>query len=185
MHLGFHLQVVDSPEARRLHALTGAVPVVGLLLAAWQCASGPVWLIEQHGPWSWALATVCFLSAVVLGWLAYLGPPLTFRADPIKVCGLQANAQGLSVRTWHHSADGHTAIDHPATVSRVLRLPGLIVMELTPTPQTGLRMPRLSVVLGRSSVSAHSWRRLNAWLVWVERGTGAVQPVSPEVATGA
>jgi hypothetical protein len=39
-------------------------------------------------------------------------------------------------------------------------------------------------VLGRSSVSADSWRRLNVWLVWVERGTGVVQPVSPEVATG-
>jgi hypothetical protein len=184
MHLGFHLQVVDSREARRLHALTGAVPVVGLLLASWQSASGPVWLIERHGPWSWALAVACFLSAIVLGWLAYCSARMNFRAGPIKVCSLQANAQGLSVSTLHHSADRHTAIDHPATVSRILRLPGLIVMELTPTPQTGLRMPRLSVVLGRSSVSADSWRRLNVWLVWVERGTGVVQPVSPEVATG-
>jgi len=183
MHFGFHLPVVDSPESRRLHALSCAVPAGGLLLAAWQCATGPVWLIPHHGPWSWALAVVCFISAVVLGGLAYRSPRTSFRAGPIKVCSLRADAQGLSVGTLDHRADCDAEIDQPATISRVLRLPGLIVMELTPSLQTGLRMQRLRIVLGRSSVSADSWRRLNAWLVWAERGAVAVQPAAPEVAS--
>ena len=184
MHVGFHLQVVDSPESRRLHALSCAVPAAGLLLAAWQCVSGPVWLISQHGPWSWALAAVCLGAAIVLGGLAFRSPGMAFRANAVKVCSLRANAQGLSVGTLDCSGDRNAEAEYAATVSRVLRLPGLIVMELTPTPQTGRTMRRLSVAIGRSSLSAHTWRRLNAWLVWAERGTGAVQPVSSAVATG-
>jgi len=173
MHVGFHLHVVDSREARRLHALTCAVPAAGLLLAAWHCVCGPVWLIASQGLWSWALAAACLIASIVLGSLACLPPRRAFKADEVKVCSLRADAQGLCVSTQERQG-GQRTEDQPATVSRVLRLPGLIVMELTPTPQTGLRMPRLSVAVGRSTVSAPAWRRLNAWLIWVERGTGAM-----------
>lgn len=171
MGIGFHLQVVDSHESRWLRRVCTAVPATGLVLAAWQCASGPTWFTPDP------LTGILLLSALCLSMvlrLPKLGvwPRACFRdrSNARGIACLRADVDGI-----FFTLEGHPESEVPASVSRVLRLPGLIVMQLTPVTASGQRLAPVSVAIGRSSLSPQDWRQVNVWLLWVERGTGSIR----------
>lgn len=169
MGIGFHLQVVDSLEWQWLRRVCAVVPVAALLLAAWQCASGPTWFTPDPFTRGVLLSVIC-LSVVLWAIGPVFWPGVCFRGRPTSphIASLRADASGI-----FFTPKASPESEVPASVSRVLRLPGLIVMQLTPVTASGRRLVPTSVAIGCSSLSRQDWRQLNVWLLWVERGAGS------------
>lgn len=171
MGIGVHLQVIDSLEWRWLRRICCLVPAAGLLVAAWQCAVGPTWLSPEAQSGAWPLSVLFLLAALAFCLKCFHLTGFAGRSPVIGMGHLRADVNGVFFMLNEHSKT-----EVPASVSRVLRLPGLIVMQLTPVSATGQRLAHTSLAIGRSSLSAHNWRQLNVWLLWLERGTGSTPP---------
>lgn len=187
MSIAFALSPPDSLERRVALALGRVVAGAGFGLSALQCASGPT-LLTPAAPDSLRLSLAGLMAALALmfswdgfSWLRgarrsdlhsirELGDPVTSGKWPL----LRVDEHGSA--RW--CAPGGLP-EHPVVLSRSLRLPGLIVLVLTPSESGGLRMRRVRLLLGRSGLGSEAWRSLNAWLTWTERGVRSTEP-SPE-----
>ena len=195
MSLAVRVPLRDSRQSRAVDALVWSIAASGLLVSSVQCLQGPTWLTE-----SFDLFGRVFLSALCagLGLMAGLGAVHAARGSNTTrhawARAPQAFVHAFSPASWQTDSHGQlfsslsvddagqlrllfTGSPEPqlVTLSRVLRLPGLIVLILTPSDRDGRRIRRVRLALGRGSVSSIDWRRLNVWLTWAERGAHSPQ----------
>lgn len=174
MSIACRVRVDGGRAARRLRLLALSVPSIGLLACLVCLMSGsPAWLDSPshsantlgrlaHPLLMTALAT----GALGLAWLALRGA----RGSPSgATLTLNANETlSLDQQSYHLHA--------------VSRLPGLILLVLTPISEphrkldsSGPRPGRTRVVLlGQDAQNPDQWRRLNVWLLWVGRASDSL-----------
>jgi hypothetical protein len=164
MSVTFQIEVGRSARAAALTLITSAIPALGLLLSGVWLLIGPSFIMQGIEAARWPLAGALFGSAAILFGVSVRGL-LTGSADAFPI--------RLSVRD-----DGSIACDDASgqfvsglAVRSVCRLPGLIVMALTPPALQ--RRPNSQIImlmLGRDAMTAEAWRGLNVWLLWQLRG---------------
>jgi len=159
---------------RRLQALAWCMPALGLMSSVACLLTGqPVWLSSiSHQADPDALSGLPFLTTLLA--TAALGFVwMACRA------AWSRNAPSLLMLT----EAGRVSLDGvPFDLYSISRLPGLIVLVLAPISSERSKLARCLfgpdrtrvLLLGKDAQSADQWRRLNVWLIWVERGTGAV-----------
>jgi hypothetical protein len=188
--VAFRIEVTRSRNGARLGALAAAVPAAGLLLAAWQLASGPTLLVDGPAPLRAALAMLCACAAA---WLWRRGPGRRSgirAARARRVAGRPADGTstlpGASLVVDDAGVPGLGSRAGEAATPQVLHascaLPGLMILRLAPHPRNPARARRrpTTLLLGRDTMTEESWRRLNVWLRWTERGRHVVPTTRPE-----
>jgi hypothetical protein len=190
--VAFEVEVTRSRNAARLASLAAAIPSVGLALAGWQVAAGPTLLLD--GPAS-LRGAVAALAAAAAGLLAWRSVRALRKSDAAGAPSAEGTAGAVRPGTSRigpspraELPDGTVLVVDAAgtpnlrlpgglpSVPRCLRhgctLPGLMLLVLAPSPgnpPAAWRRPT-TLLLGRDTMSAESWRRLNVWLLWMERG---------------
>ncbi|MEI6548529.1 MAG: hypothetical protein WCN85_16060, partial [Burkholderiales bacterium] len=66
MSVAFQIEVRRSIRATALTLITGAIPVIGLLMSASSLLAGPSFLIQGSEPVSWLLAGLAIMVAAAL-----------------------------------------------------------------------------------------------------------------------
>jgi hypothetical protein len=168
MSVAFEIEVAPSRAHARTVAAIRAVPAVGAALVALQVAGGPTVLAGDE-PLARALAVALGASLAVVLSVAAL---LAWRrpAAPGAPLGTVLAVDAAGEATLR--APG-AAAPRPVSLKASCRLPGLTVLILAPyllhSPEgRGARMTTL--LLGRDAMPDDAWRRLHAWLRWLERG---------------
>jgi len=162
--VAFQIEVRRSVRATVLTLITGAVPVVGLLMSAASLLAGPSFLIQGSEPLSGFLAAVAIMVAVALC-------ALTFRQLFMRSSGAQAVRLSVDQAGSIFCSDSLDCAATQLSLRTVCRLPGLIVMALAPSvDQHVSKAQGITLLLGRDAMPAESWRVLNVWLLWQLRG---------------
>ena len=205
MSVAFELEVAPSRAVARLAALTRAVPAFAAALFALQAAAGPVALLGDDPIVRGLAAALAAVLALALGALAIAAG--CRRADPGAPAGtrLFVDADGApalvppdaeSANVASRAAPGPapaatcngiavagTAPAQPLALGASCRLPGLTVLILAPSadhPRVGRRVRPFPLLLGRDAVPDDAWRRLHAWLRWLERGRRSAPDPGPD-----
>jgi hypothetical protein len=162
--VAFQIEVRRSNRATALTLITGAIPVVGLLMSAASLLAGPSFLIQGSEPVSGLLAAVAIIVAVALCRVTIR--PLFMRSSEAQAIRLSVDHAGSIL-----CSDSPGCAATPLSMRTVCRLPGLIVMALAPSPEDRVSKRRgITLWLGRDGMPAESWRVLNVWLLWQLRG---------------
>ena len=163
----------EGRAGRLLHGLAWFAPGLGLSGSIVCLASGgPTWLLSTD--WGAAFSQGTARIGVIAG-LATMA-----------ILFLMKSWRALQTRNARHllnlTAAGSIGLDgHSFRLHCLSRLPGLIVLVLAPISRndpkltSSIREERRArvVLLARDAQSEEAWRRLNVWLLWVERGGGA------------
>ena len=176
MGLAFELVVTRSRAQGALEALAAGIPAAGLTLAAVQLASGPTALIDATPGTHVALALGLGVAASGFAIRALQALRAKGRSDAAASGVLAVDALGdPSLRPL---GDGTV---RPMALRGSWGLAGLCLLVLAPCsqqPSTGPRVRSITLVLGRDAVPDETWRRLQVWLQWMERGRhGRSSPV--------
>jgi hypothetical protein len=205
MSVAFELEVAPSRAVARLTALARAVPAAAAALFALQAAAGPVALLGGDPTVRGFAATLAAVLALSLGRSAIAagrgradpgapaGTRLSVDADgsPALVAPGAVSARG-ALRTVPGPAPGAPGNDsapagsppaQPLRLGASCRLPGLTLLILAPSADhsRGVRRVRpFPLLLGRDAVPDDAWRRLHAWLRWLERGRRSAPDPGPD-----
>ena len=182
--VAFEVELTRSRQGARLAAVSAAVPALGLVLAGWQWLAGPTLLGVEDPALRTAMSMLAALAGAALAWGAVRALRDARRgsaADPrprASAGRLVVDARGLP--TLLHRAVG--PCEMPCAIRSTCALPGLILIVLTPDPTYSpeARQPPITLRLGRDTMNDESWRRLNVWLRWMERGRHDVPATRPE-----
>jgi hypothetical protein len=164
--VAFEIEVTRSRRVSRLDALIWAIPAAGLALAAAQTVSGPTLLFQGAGPGRIAFAGIVLIGALTFARLAWRAR----RADIVQCRGVVLRVDDAG-EPCLFPEDGRPVV--PLQLRTSCRLPGLILLVLSPSGLgSGFRSRGSAVTLlsGRDGLADDDWRRLNAWLCWMERG---------------
>jgi hypothetical protein len=174
--LAFELVVTRSRAQGVLETCAAFIPAVGLTLAAAQVGSGPTRLID-------ATPATHAMVALALGVAA-----LAFAVRALFAVRTVVHHRAVATGVLVVDAIGDVALrplgDGPACPMALRRgwgLPGLSLLVLAPClqqPSAGPHQRSITLMLGRDAVPDESWRRLQVWLQWMERGRhGRSSPV--------
>jgi hypothetical protein len=164
MSVAFQIEVRRSVRATALTLITGAIPVIGLLMSASSLLAGPSFLIQDSEPLSGLLAAVAIMLAATLCSVSFR--PLFMRSSKVQAIRLSVDPAGSIF-----SSDSPDRAATPLSVQTVCRLPGLIILALAPSPEDRVSKRRgITLLLGRDAMPSESWRVLNVWLLWQLRG---------------
>ena len=179
---------VDHGHAKAVNETLGDVRrlrvssiVVGLLFAA-----GAVWLYLRHSPWSYILAAVLAVAAVMSWWVSVWAPrkvgsieDLYRRGPLVPAMVSETRPRGATILALIDIAKPETAVPHYALVVRNVRaLPGHTLTE-------GERVPSVAVLGDRNPAStAETWQLVSPMpIAWGTRDRGvlrrAVDAVDP------
>jgi len=167
--VAFQIEVGRSVRATALILITGAIPVIGLLMSASTLLAGPSFVMQGSEQASWLLAALAIMTAAAL--CAMTITSLTRRSSDAQSTCLSVGEDGSMA---YSDSPGRPAA--PQRLRSVCRLPGLIVMALAPSADgCGSKRQGITLVLGRDAMPAESWRVLNVWLLWQLRGQSLMQ----------
>lgn len=171
MSVGCSVPIDGGRAARRLRVLAFLIPALGLLTSLVSLLSGPPAGLAVFAPESTGMGSLArnlLMAALATGALGFAWRALrVFRKVPAQG-SLELTESGLAVLD----------VDQVFSLHSVARLPGLIVVVLTPIfdSRPKLALPLLNLgrdtvlLLGQDALTPDQWRRLQVWLLWVERG---------------
>ena len=168
MSLAVRIDVPASTGSRQLAAVTWALASAALGLMAWQIGSGPSLVLPDPEATRFGFAVLpallCVCAAVkALRAALALDDPAPDQSGELVVD--QAGAVLWQARDWARAL--------PMTVRSVTRLPGLILLVLAPDTSLAVRSARSAktvLAVSIQDLAPHDWRRLNRWLLWIQRG---------------
>jgi hypothetical protein len=168
MSLAVRIDLSASTGSRRIAAATWSLASAALALVAWQIGSGPSLLVPDPQSPRLALAVLPSLGCI---WAASLAAFAAFGLggrSPGHNGVLQVDASGAACWQPH---GGPVAL--PVTVRSIAHLPGLIVLVMAQDASPCLHRPRAAaraLVVSNRDLAPETWRRLNRWLLWIQRG---------------
>ena len=169
MGLAFDLEVMPSRHVARWRVGAFGCAAAGLLLAGARLLAGPTTWWPQGG---WAAAGVG--AALVLAGCAALVAAWRETRGPARAVGrgvrLRVDGRGDA---W--LAQPRELQERPVRPVHAHPLPGLIALRVAPYPGSppdarGSAAAATTLLFGRDAVPDDTWRRLNVWLNWMDRG---------------
>ena len=172
MGLAFEIEVMPSRHVARWRAGAFGCAAAGLLLAGARLLAGPTTWWPQGG---WAAAGVG-VALLLAGCAALAAARRETGSHP------RAGGRGVRLRV---DGGGEAWLAQPRGLpERQVRpvhahpLPGLIALRVAPYPGSppdarGSAAAATTLLLGRDAVPDDTWRRLNVWLNWMDRGRQA------------